>query len=63
MQQDNRLSDQFAQQNGIACEIIRQATTAMVFPIFIMLSLLARPAKWLWDLGVTPEERKRYGRT
>jgi hypothetical protein len=43
-------------------EIIRQTTTIMTFPVFIVLSLLSRPARWLWDLGVSPEERKRYGK-
>jgi hypothetical protein len=63
MQQNNESSEQFIQQNGIVCEVLRQATTAIAFPIFIMISLLTRPARWIWDLGVSPEERKRYGKT
>jgi hypothetical protein len=63
MQQNNESSEQFIQQNGIVCEAIRQITTVVTFPIFIMLSLLTKPTRWIWDLGVSPEERKRYGKT
>jgi hypothetical protein len=62
MQQHSNLGDQPVCPDGIMCKVVQQATTIVAFPVFLALSLLARPAQWLWDLGVSPEERKRYGK-
>ena len=52
------MDEEFIRQNGLMCEVVRQATMVIAMPMFLALSLFAKPAKWIWNLGVKPEERK-----
>jgi hypothetical protein len=53
-----KMDEEFIRQNGLMCEVVRQATMVIAMPMFLALSLFAKPAKWIWNLGVKPEERK-----